>query len=116
MLTSPPVWAIIVAFFAQGWGLYTLLTCTPIYFEQGIGIKLNEVCIYVYWHQIICDTTEHVLQSIVMNGVYSSLPFLLFAVVVLIAGPLADFLRAAKGLSTVFVRKLMTLTGMLIYH
>ena len=48
-----------------------------------------------------------------MNGVYSSLPFLLLTVVVLIAGPLADFLRA-KGLSTVFVRNFMTLIGMLI--
>ena len=56
---------------------------------------------------------ECVLQSIVMNGVYSSLPFLLLAVVVLIAGPLADFLRA-KWLSTVFVRKLMTSLGVFI--
>lgn len=29
MLTSPPVWAIIVAHFSENWGFYTMLTQLP---------------------------------------------------------------------------------------
>jgi ACS family sodium-dependent inorganic phosphate cotransporter len=31
MLTSKPVWAIIIAHFAENWGFYTLLTGLPMF-------------------------------------------------------------------------------------
>ena len=46
----------------------------------------------------------YVQQGIVMNGVYSAIPYFFLTVTVLSAGQLADFLRA-RWLSTVAVRK-----------
>jgi len=34
LLTSPAVWAIMVANFCYGVGFFTLLTCMPTYFKQ----------------------------------------------------------------------------------
>ena len=48
-----------------------------------------------------------------MNGIFSAIPFAFQAVVVIIAGPLADFLRS-RYLSTTVTRKLFTSTGELV--
>ena len=44
-----------------------------------------------------------------MNGVFSAIPFAIESVVVFIAGPLADFIRA-RYLSTTVTRKLFGCT------
>jgi ACS family sodium-dependent inorganic phosphate cotransporter len=36
MLTSGPVWAIIIAHFTENWGFYTLLTGLPSFMRQEI--------------------------------------------------------------------------------
>jgi len=42
MLTSPAVWAIIIANISYGWGFYTLLTCMPTYFKQALpSLEVN---------------------------------------------------------------------------
>ena len=37
MMTSKPVWAIIVAHFAENWGFYTLLTGMPTFMKDVLG-------------------------------------------------------------------------------
>ena len=36
ILTSPAVWAIVIAHTCSNWGFYTLLTCMPTYFAQAL--------------------------------------------------------------------------------
>ena len=40
-LRSAPVWAIIVAHFCFNWGYYTLLAWLPSYFEQALGLSVD---------------------------------------------------------------------------
>ncbi len=51
------------------------------------------------------------VQSIVLAGIYSSIPYMLLALLVPLSGLIADVLRA-KVLSTGTVRKIMTTIGM----
>lgn len=86
---SPAVWAIIIAHFCNNWGFYTLLTCMPTYFKQALPqLEINSA-------------------SIVLNGVYSAIPYSLLALLVIFSGFLADFMRM-HCLSTTIVRKIMT--------
>ncbi len=41
MLTSGPVWAIIIAHFTENWGFYTLLTGLPSFMRQEIRTLVN---------------------------------------------------------------------------
>jgi hypothetical protein len=41
-LTSPAVWAIIVAHFSENWGFYTLLTQLPIFMK-------GDVCAFIVY-------------------------------------------------------------------
>ena len=50
------------------------------------------------------------MQSIVLTGLYSAIPYLLLAILVPISGAIADLLRI-KILSTGTVRKIMTTIG-----
>ena len=43
ILTSVPVWALVVTHFGQNWGYYTLLTQMPRYFQQVLRFDLKEV-------------------------------------------------------------------------
>jgi len=80
ILTSVPVWALTVAFFACEWGYLTLVTCLPLYMHDILG------------------------ADIATNGAVSSLQFLPPIVVAPLSGLLADWLRSK--LSTTVVRKL----------
>lgn len=44
-MTSPSVWAIIVAHFCSNWGNYTLLTCIPSYFHDALNLTMGSVSI-----------------------------------------------------------------------
>ena len=84
MLTSRPVWAIIIAHFTENWGFYTLLTCLPMFLRDVLGYSL--------------DTA----------GFLASFPYILMAMVVQVSGYLADTIRADGKLSTTHIRKLFT--------
>jgi len=84
MLTSKPVWAIIIAHFTENWGFYTLLTSLPMFMR---------------------DVLEYPLDA---AGVLAAFPYILMAVVVQISGYLADTFRADGKLSTTHIRKLFT--------
>ena len=43
MLTSVPVWAIVVAHFAENWGFYTWLTELPTFMKHVLHVELTEV-------------------------------------------------------------------------
>ena len=43
MLTSVPVWAIVVAHFAENWGFYTWLTELPTFVKHVLHVELAEV-------------------------------------------------------------------------
>ena len=72
MFTSKPVWAIIVAHFAENWGFYTLLTGMPTFMKDVLGYKLDQA------------------------GFLAAFPYLLMAGIVQSAGILADYART-KG-------------------
>ena len=84
MLTSPPVWAIIIAHFAENWGFYTLLTGLPKFMKEVMGYKMDQA------------------------GFLAACPYLLMATIVQSAGFLADMARSRGRLSTTNVRKLFT--------
>ena len=81
MLTSVPVWAIIIAHTSENWGWYTLLTQLPTYLKRILKFSLKE------------------------SGVLSALPYLCMVLVVQCAGRLADFLRKENIISTTAVRR-----------
>ncbi|XP_059471952.1 sialin-like [Neocloeon triangulifer] len=81
-LKSAPVWAIIVAHFAENWGFYTLLTQLPTFMKDTLEFDLKDA------------------------GLLSALPYLAMAAVLQLAGHLADWLRSKQFISTTAVRKL----------
>ena len=89
ILTSGSVWALGVAFFADNWGYMTLLTWTPVFMHDVLGLNMTN------------------------NGVLSAVPFL--AVCCLIPlGCFADWLRSSGRLSTNVVRKIFCATGLVL--
>lgn len=43
VLTSVPVWALVITHFGQNWGFYTMLTQMPRFLSQVLGFNLKEV-------------------------------------------------------------------------
>merc|ERR1712038_1598849 len=84
IMTSKPVWAIIIAHFSENWGFYTLLTGMPTFMKDVLGYKLDQA------------------------GFLAAFPYLLMAGIVQSAGILADYARTKGRLSTTAVRKLFT--------
>ncbi|KFD58629.1 hypothetical protein M514_00322 [Trichuris suis] len=90
ILTSIPIWAAMISHFTYNWALYVLLTGLPLYFKNVLGFDLKS------------------------NGVLSSIPYLVQALIQSAAGQVADTLRTKCKLSTTCVRKLMDCFGHLI--
>ncbi|MEQ8861456.1 MAG: ACS family MFS transporter [Pseudomonadales bacterium] len=86
LLTSMPVWAIIVAHFCNNWSLYVLLSWLPTFVNQGLGVDYDSVG----WVTMI----PHIASFIFLN----------------IAGNIADRL-IASGMDVTRVRKLMQTIG-----
>ncbi|XP_067676139.1 sialin-like [Haliotis asinina] len=84
MLTSLPVWAIVVAHFAENWGFYTWLTELPTFLNSVLHFKLDQ------------------------GGFLAALPYLVMGLVVLTSGHLADIMRGPLGVSTGIVRRIFT--------
>ncbi|BFZ22763.1 hypothetical protein BsWGS_25802 [Bradybaena similaris] len=88
ILTSPAVWAIVVAHMCGNYGAYMLLTKLPAYMKEVLKFDIKS------------------------NGVFSMLPYLTFWLVITISGLLADLLISKEILSIAWTRKLMATIGM----
>uniref|UniRef100_A0A0K0DTI7 MFS domain-containing protein n=2 Tax=Strongyloides stercoralis TaxID=6248 RepID=A0A0K0DTI7_STRER len=87
ILTSKPVYAIIVANFARSWTFYLLLQNQLSYMKDVFNMRIND------------------------SGLIAALPHAVMGIVVLLGGQLADYLRSHKILSTTAVRKIFNCGG-----
>jgi len=87
ILTSLPVWALAVAFFADTWGYLMMQTCLPLYMHDVFGIDMTK------------------------TGAFSAVPFMSAMVATPVAGLFADWLRNLGRLSTNVVRKIFCVAG-----
>ena len=90
ILTSVPVWALAVAFFANDWGFFTFFICAPLYMHDVLGFNMTN------------------------NGLFSAVPFLSTMLVTPVCGVLADWLRSPGRLSTTVVRKAFCVVGFIL--
>ncbi|KAL5022181.1 hypothetical protein ScPMuIL_001336 [Solemya velum] len=88
ILTSVPVWAIIVTHTCANWGTYTFLTNIPTYMKEVLKFDIKK------------------------NGLLSALPYISFFIVINISGNIADALRARKVLSSTLSRKIFNSLGL----
>nr|KAF6363634.1 solute carrier family 17 member 5 [Pipistrellus kuhlii] len=89
MLKSLPLWAIVVAHFSYNWTFYTLLTLLPTYMKEILRFNVQE------------------------NGILSAVPYFGCWLCMIMSGQVADYLRAKWNFSTVCVRKVFSLIGMI---
>ena len=87
VLTSPPVWSLIVANFCNNWGWYTLLNDLPQYFSNMLH------------------------KDISSNAVFTSLPFLLTFIFSMIYSTFSDYLRKNNLMSITNIRRLAQFTS-----
>lgn len=88
ILKSPPVWAIVIAHFAENWGFYTMLTEMPTFLADILHYQIGKA------------------------GLLSALPYLIMAKVLYFSGYLSDKLIERK-MGYTQVRKLFCCTGFL---
>ncbi|KAF7267420.1 hypothetical protein GWI33_019354 [Rhynchophorus ferrugineus] len=87
ILTSAPVWAIVISHFSENWGFYTLLTQLPKYLK---------------------DIHDYDLKK---SGFLSGLPYLVMAIMMQFSGQWADWFRVKGILTTTQVRKIFNCSG-----
>ncbi|XP_029022325.1 sialin [Betta splendens] len=90
MMMSVPLWAIIVTQMCWNWSFYTLLTSLPTYMDNVLHFDLKS------------------------NGFLSALPYLGGWLVSTLSGFAADSLIERRVFSIAVVRKLFTVTGMVL--
>ncbi|PSN39746.1 Sialin [Blattella germanica] len=76
ILTSSPVWAIVVTHACDNWGFYTLNTELPAYLKDNFGYSLEEA------------------------GEMAAIPYLILALLMIYSGRLADWLKTDGNLTT----------------
>ena len=81
IFTSPAVWAIVAAQFAQGWGFFTLQTQLPQFLKDVLGFDIAKL------------------------GLVSAIPYLTMAITLYFAGFLADWVQIKEYLTTKQTRK-----------
>jgi len=89
MLTSVPVWALAVAYFANDWSVFTVMSCIPLFMHDVLGFDMTK------------------------NGTFSALPFLA-AVTMIPSGLCSDWLRSSGRLSTTVIRKIFCAIGFVL--
>ncbi|KAF5269201.1 hypothetical protein FQR65_LT02502 [Abscondita terminalis] len=82
ILTSMPVWAIVVAHFSENWGFYTLLTQLPTFMKDVMHFELET------------------------SGFVSAIPYLTVSFSLFFAGQLADWLQTKGIFTTTQVRRI----------
>ncbi|XP_064642503.1 sialin-like isoform X2 [Lineus longissimus] len=82
ILTSLPIWSIVVAHVCNNWGNYTLMTCLPSYMKDVLKFDMKS------------------------NGLFSALPYMGMFVTAIGGSALVDYIRT-KGASTTIVRKVV---------
>uniref|UniRef100_A0A3B4A4M1 Sialin n=1 Tax=Periophthalmus magnuspinnatus TaxID=409849 RepID=A0A3B4A4M1_9GOBI len=87
ILTSVPLWAIVVVHFSYNWTYYTFLTLLPTYMKDVLGFSIQQ------------------------SGFLSALPYIGSATLVILSGQFADYQRETHNCPTVRVRKAFTLVG-----
>ncbi|GFQ98058.1 putative inorganic phosphate cotransporter, partial [Trichonephila clavata] len=87
ILTSVPFWALLFTHFGESWGFYTLIIQMPMYLSNILHFDLNQ------------------------NGVLSALPSLTLSIVSILAGILADKLRAKGKWRITTIRKILNSIG-----
>ena len=90
IITSPPVWGIFLANFTSDWGAYTFMTQTPRYMKSVHGFDIKS------------------------NATLSAVPYIAYWFFITISGPLADLMRKHNCLSTVWVRRVFSLSGFML--
>lgn len=80
-MSSPPVWAVIVAHFCFNWGYYTLLAWLPSYFELALGLNVEK------------------------SSYLTLIPYVAMILMTPLVGPVADGL-VKRGTPLTLVRKL----------
>ncbi|XP_033640468.1 sialin-like [Asterias rubens] len=88
MMTSTPVWALVITFFCSTWGFYTLLTNLPTYLKVVLGFDLSQ------------------------SGFLAAVPYLALWCVMITSGHIADFLISHQIFSTTTTRKIFTALGL----
>nr|XP_020444576.1 sialin-like [Monopterus albus] len=91
MMLSVPLWAIIIAKMCSNWAYYTLLTSLPTYMDNILHFDLKSCLVFL-----------------------SALPYLGGWLISILSGFVADNLIERRVFSVTVVRKLFTLTGMLL--
>ncbi|XP_022816205.1 vesicular glutamate transporter 1 isoform X1 [Spodoptera litura] len=82
MLKSAPVWAIVMAHFSENWGFYTLLTFLPTFMQDVFKFETSQ------------------------TGWLSAVPYLAMAIVLQVAGHIADWMLRRGMMSRTNIRKL----------
>lgn len=90
LLTSFPVWAVVMGNLCYNWPFFMLLAVLPQYMKEVLRFNIES------------------------NGIYSMLPYLSLFLCVNIWGYICDRIGARQCLSTTAVRKLSTVIGTLI--
>ncbi|XP_066276385.1 vesicular glutamate transporter 1-like isoform X3 [Branchiostoma lanceolatum] len=88
ILTSAPVYAILVTDTAFKWTLYLLLTNSPSYYMQAFDMQVEA------------------------SGLITGMPFLFLALCLPIAGSVGDWMRTKEVMSTTNVRRLFNTVGL----
>lgn len=120
-MTSPPVWAIIVAHTCNNWGSYTVLTCVPLYMKEVLNFDIKAVSLIVcQCHLKMCltettgnqfSTQKLLIDCLFQNGVLVSLPYVFMYFLTIFASQLGDFLLHTKIFTTTTVRKIFQTIG-----
>ena len=79
-----------VAHFAENWGFYTMITELPTFLSEIMNYKIDKA------------------------GAFSSLPYLLMAIILYSSGYFSDILIEKKKLSFTLVRKLFCSVGLIL--
>ncbi|XP_048576033.1 vesicular glutamate transporter 2 isoform X2 [Nematostella vectensis] len=87
ILTSLPVWSVVIGWGTSGWMLFTFLTELPSYLKFGLGYDIK------------------------LTGVLYGVSFLAVAIMLPIMTRLADFMNTKEVLSMTNIRKLFTCGG-----
>uniref|UniRef100_A0A8D8XYV4 Putative inorganic phosphate cotransporter n=1 Tax=Cacopsylla melanoneura TaxID=428564 RepID=A0A8D8XYV4_9HEMI len=88
ILTSMPVWAVVISHFCENWGYWTLLTSMPSYINSVLGFDIKS------------------------NGFLSAAPYLAQWILIILFSWFADFILARQFLSPNLARKMWNTIGL----